>query len=70
MAKTKTIFSCQQCGYQSAKWLGKCPDCNNWNTLVEETFIPETQQPLRQKFSDVSVAPQPLAEVEISLLRE
>jgi len=34
--KTKSIFSCQQCGYQSPKWLGKCPDCNQWNTLVEE----------------------------------
>lgn len=34
--KTKTIYSCQKCGYQSPKWLGKCPDCNSWNTLVEE----------------------------------
>lgn len=36
MAKTRTIFSCQQCGFQSPKWLGRCPDCNQWNTLVEE----------------------------------
>lgn len=36
--KTKTFYSCQKCGYQSAKWLGKCPDCNSWNTLVEETI--------------------------------
>ncbi len=35
--KQKTIYSCQQCGMQSPKWLGKCPDCNQWNTLVEET---------------------------------
>jgi DNA repair protein RadA/Sms len=35
--KEKTIYSCQKCGYQSPKWLGKCPDCNSWNTLVEET---------------------------------
>ncbi len=34
--KTKTLYSCQKCGYQSPKWLGKCPDCNSWNTLVEE----------------------------------
>jgi len=33
---TKTIFCCQACGYQSPKWLGKCPDCNGWDTLVEE----------------------------------
>ncbi|MDD5246538.1 MAG: hypothetical protein PHS09_04000, partial [Candidatus Omnitrophica bacterium] len=30
--KTKTVFSCQSCGYQSLKWLGRCPDCNNWNS--------------------------------------
>lgn len=36
MAKQKTIFSCQQCGLQSPKWLGRCPDCQQWNTLVEE----------------------------------
>ena len=36
MAKQKTIFSCQNCGSQSPKWLGRCPDCQQWNTLVEE----------------------------------
>lgn len=38
MAKNKTIFICQECGYESPKWMGKCPECNNWNTLVEELF--------------------------------
>ena len=37
--KTKVIFSCQNCGHQSAKWLGRCPDCSSWNSLVEEDFI-------------------------------
>lgn len=37
--KTKTIFSCQNCGYQSPKWLGKCPDCGNWNSFVEEDYV-------------------------------
>ncbi|CAM3586128.1 DNA repair protein RadA [Marinicrinis lubricantis] len=37
MAKTKTKFACQACGYESAKWMGKCPGCNAWNTMVEET---------------------------------
>ncbi len=32
----ETIFNCQKCGYQSRKWLGKCPDCGEWNSLVEE----------------------------------
>lgn len=35
-----TIFVCQTCGGQSRKWLGQCPDCNEWNTLVEERFRP------------------------------
>ncbi len=36
MPKIKTIFQCQSCGYISPKWLGKCPDCGTWNSLVEE----------------------------------
>ncbi|HXG50282.1 MAG TPA: DNA repair protein RadA [candidate division Zixibacteria bacterium] len=36
MAKPKIIYTCQSCGHQSPKWLGKCPDCNQWNSLVEE----------------------------------
>ncbi len=36
MAKVKSIFVCQQCGYESPKWLGKCPACNEWNSFVEE----------------------------------
>jgi DNA repair protein RadA/Sms len=36
MAKVKTFYQCQACGYVSPKWLGKCPDCGEWNTLVEE----------------------------------
>jgi len=44
MAKTRTHFSCQKCGYQSAKWLGKCSDCGGWNTLVEETEVRESDK--------------------------
>ncbi|MFA5356228.1 MAG: DNA repair protein RadA [Candidatus Omnitrophota bacterium] len=36
--KTKTVFACQNCGYQSPKWLGRCPDCNSWNSFVEEDY--------------------------------
>ncbi|MFA6349892.1 MAG: DNA repair protein RadA, partial [Candidatus Omnitrophota bacterium] len=36
--RTKTVFSCQSCGYQSPKWLGKCPDCNKWNSFIEEDY--------------------------------
>jgi DNA repair protein RadA/Sms len=33
----KTVYTCQSCGYETPKWMGKCPDCNEWHTLVEET---------------------------------
>lgn len=36
MTKLKQIYTCEQCGVQSPKWLGQCPDCNSWNSLVEE----------------------------------
>ncbi|HYG58488.1 MAG TPA: DNA repair protein RadA [Symbiobacteriaceae bacterium] len=42
MAKAKTVFICQECGHESARWLGKCPGCGNWNTMVEEVSTPPT----------------------------
>ena len=36
MSKKNSIYFCQSCGFQSSKWLGKCPSCNEWNTFVEE----------------------------------
>lgn len=48
MAKSKTVYVCQQCGYETAKWMGKCPSCNNWNSFTEEQRVPEgkTKNPL------------------------
>lgn len=37
MAKSKTIYFCQECGHESSKWMGQCPGCRQWNTFVEET---------------------------------
>ena len=39
MAKIKTVFTCQECGFQTPKWLGKCPDCQQWNSFSEEETI-------------------------------
>src|SRR4051812_39556042 len=56
MAKSpSTIFICQSCGSQSRKWLGQCPDCNGWNTLVEERFRP-APQPAGNGFTGRSVS--------------
>jgi DNA repair protein RadA/Sms len=41
LAKSKTIFFCQSCGYESPKWLGKCPSCSAWNTFAEEIISKE-----------------------------
>ena len=40
MAKQKTVYVCSQCGYETARWLGKCPDCGSWNTLTEQLAAP------------------------------
>jgi DNA repair protein RadA/Sms len=39
MAKSKTCFVCQECGFESLKWMGKCPNCNTWNSFVEEVTV-------------------------------
>lgn len=69
MAKSKTIFYCQSCGYESAKWLGKCPSCNSWNTFAEE--IVTKQETSKNEWRQESVKSRPnkprtLEEIETS----
>lgn len=47
MAKVKSAYFCQSCGYESAKWLGKCPSCAAWNTFVEEVLDKEEKGSFR-----------------------
>lgn len=69
MTRPHTKFTCQQCGYESAKWMGRCPDCGEWNSLVE-TIV----QPVRTSANGRGVAltrggsamPVPLSQVEVS----
>ncbi|MDD5291955.1 MAG: DNA repair protein RadA [Candidatus Omnitrophica bacterium] len=63
MPKTKTIFTCQNCGAQSPKWLGKCPDCNSWSSFVEEDVVPERS--MRFEVGTVQEHPVLLNRVEI-----
>lgn len=44
MSKVKTTYICQNCGFQSVKWLGKCPSCNEWNTFAEEIVSKKTNK--------------------------
>ncbi len=62
MAKTKTVYLCQSCGVDSAKWLGRCPSCGEWNTLVEQRV---SKGPVRSSSQEkrTMTAPQSIDEV-------
>ncbi|MFH1238557.1 MAG: DNA repair protein RadA [bacterium] len=62
MVKTKMVFRCQECGYESAKWLGRCPECGNWNTLAEEIEKGEIQSRFIQVTE--SLAPQAIDSIK------
>lgn len=55
MAKTKTVYVCSHCGADSPKWLGKCPNCGEWNTYVEEVVakeVPSAKRPVSSGLSE------------------
>ena len=64
MKKSETIFTCQSCGHQSRKWLGKCPECGEWNSLVEERAQPSRKSGARTGFKLRDVAAVPFTEIE------
>ena len=57
MAKTKTKFVCQNCGYTTAKWMGRCPECGTWDSLAEELETPASGP--QQSFLMPKEAPKP-----------
>lgn len=66
MAKKKqTTFLCQECGYESPKYLGKCPSCGRWNTMVEERVPDKTDRRSRVSISGVAAKAKPITEVNI-----
>lgn len=66
MAKKKsTVFMCEECGYESAKYLGKCPACGRWNTMVEETITEEADTRSRVSLTKEVAKAQPIKEVQI-----
>ena len=54
MAKDKTNYTCSDCGGTSPKWLGKCPHCNAWNTLIEG--VAESASPVKNRFASLAKA--------------
>lgn len=63
MPKNKTKYVCQNCGHTEAKWLGKCPACGQWDTLVEEMPVPEKLQKAYLPESATKSVPKPLTKV-------
>src|ERR1041385_8667266 len=55
--KKETLFVCQNCGHSTGKWLGKCPECGEWNSLVEEKSQPARRARNGFKLRDVSAVP-------------
>ena len=50
--KSKVVYICSECGYESAKWIGKCPDCGGWNTFAEEVLVTsKTSKKVTQSYS-------------------
>ncbi len=66
MAKTKTVFYCQNCGYESSKWMGQCPSCREWNTFVEEPKIERKNETAGVVRRDNASQPRTLSEIEIN----
>ena len=65
MAKVKSIYVCQSCGAASPRWQGKCPECEEWNTLAEEEAAEEGAH---KRLSIVSgAAPRPITEDNLPL---
>ena len=54
MSKTKSAFFCQNCGYETAKWAGKCPACNEWNTFVEEVVVKGNDKQVKEEWREFS----------------
>ena len=66
MAKTNTVFFCNECGYESAKWLGKCPACNAWNTFVEEKVVKQGNNKTVVKKTVTPVSLKSIEKIKIS----
>lgn len=67
MAKEKTVFFCSQCGHEAAKWMGRCPGCGQWNTMVEERVRASAGK--GKALSSLVMPdnrPVPLSEIEVS----
>ena len=61
----KTLFSCQSCGYQSPKWLGRCPECGQWDSLAEEVVSGASASGPMRGLDPVLSSPVPIDDVDL-----
>ncbi|AGY57822.1 DNA repair protein RadA [Gloeobacter kilaueensis] len=66
MAKTRTQFTCTQCGYESVRWLGRCPGCDAWDSFIEETIAPAAAA--SRVPAAAQAAPRPRAAIALTAL--
>ncbi|HEX9160604.1 MAG TPA: AAA family ATPase, partial [Thermoanaerobaculia bacterium] len=64
MAKKTVVFSCTQCGNQSPKWLGRCPECNTWNSYAQEDIAPAAHP----NSLSTGASPQPIDQIEADVV--
>ncbi|RLC26927.1 MAG: DNA repair protein RadA [Deltaproteobacteria bacterium] len=62
---SKTVFCCQACGYQTPKWMGKCPDCGQWKTFVEEVQTLKPSQEARRNTLSLQAKPVPINSIKL-----
>ena len=60
--KAKSVYICSDCGYESAKWVGKCPGCGAWNTMEEEIAVPTKTSTMTHTSKSIAIA-KPLSEI-------
>jgi len=63
--KVKTAYFCKECGYESPKWLGKCPSCGEWNTFVEEKIIQQNSRTRRNGLVGAATKPMKVSEIPV-----
>lgn len=65
-AKSKVVYVCRECGYETAKWMGKCPSCNNWSTLEEDVRIAAKSMGKATGVLPASASPKTLSQIDIA----
>ena len=66
MSKIKKVFFCTECGYETPKWLGKCPSCSTWNSIVEHVVPKESKSVAQRVVTAPKSEPQRVQDIEVS----